>query len=338
MAPRIVIPAVIVLGLGAIIAIVALDPSSSDGSASLAGASGQSNAAIDGPDADYAARSGASGDRSSATRSGSESGGDANSGGSPGGVTARSVETRAADRRSGGRRGGMAQAFRDTIEASLREFDADGDGALSPEEREAMFQSRIYDADSDGDGLVTIRERVEARTREFLESPMGERIVGFFDQDGDGVLNAEEQARFDERAAQRQQRSMDRLLKEHDADGDGVMSDNETLAMQDAWIDQQRQFFDSVTEQFDEDGDGQLDLDERDDAWETARRDRERGRFLRRYDTNGDGRIGDTDHERFVSAYESGEPLADVNRDDVVNMDDLMAYRDMTESLERNRP
>jgi len=335
MSPRILIPIVVVLGLAAVLVIVTSGIGSGDG-AKLANASGRSVGAADSPGADFVG-----GARGAEDTGGSSpalvSGEDAPRGASAS-ETAQSVESRAPDRRRGGLRGDLPRSFRDTIEQRLLDYDTDGDGALSPDEREAMFRDRIARYDTNGDGLMTIRERVEGRTREFLESPMGDRIKGFFDQDGDGVLSAEEQARFDERAAQRQQRSMDRLLEEHDQDGDGVMSDEETLAMQDDWIEQQRQWFDSVTEQFDADGDEQLNLDERDTAWETAQRERARGRFLRRYDVNGDGRIGDADHERFVGAYDRGDPLADVNRDGVVNMDDLISYRDMTEAVERDTP
>lgn len=273
----------------------------------------------------------------------------ADSGGSGAGTDASGSDSaRSRDlqsRRTGGGSSAAAspmERFRDRIESQILEFDADGDGALSEAEREAMFAARqsemIERFDTNGDGFMSVDEMLTGRRQAFLDSPMGERIRSRFDEDGDGTLNEAERAAMEERFAERDERRMDRILDRHDEDGDGEMSDRETLAMQDAWMDRQRRFYDSVTERFDQNGDGLLDLDERDDAWATTIDRRARQRFLDRYDSNGDRVINDTDNGRFVDAYENGEPLADVNRDGVVNMDDLMEYRDRAEQVNADAP
>ncbi|MBO6513596.1 MAG: hypothetical protein JJ974_06505 [Phycisphaerales bacterium] len=245
-----------------------------------------------------------------------------------------------ADRRDGrggrgeGRRGGF-----DRMEEMIAQFDADGDGMLNQEERDAMAQSfrdRMTERfDLDGDGMVSIEEQFAAR-RSWLtdldfDSRRGQRVLAEYDLDGDGVLSEEEtaamNARFDERDAER----LAEIVEEYDTDGDGVMSDEETLAMQDQQFNEQRARWDRFSVQFDQDGDGNLNVDERVDARETMISQRQMDQFMRRYDTNGDRQIGTSDYERFTDAYGKKEPYGDVNRDGIFNMDDIVMFRDMTE-------
>lgn len=83
----------------------------------------------------------------------------------------------------------------------VKEFDKDGDGKLSEEERKAMRE--------------TMQARMEERRKEMLEK---------FDTDKDGKLSPEEQEAA--RAARHAE-----MLKKYDKDGDGKLSDEERAAM-----------------------------------------------------------------------------------------------------------
>ncbi len=242
-----------------------------------------------------------------------------------------------ASRRNGpGGREGRGNRFED-FEARLMEFDADGDGMLNEEERDAMansFRQRMIDRfDADGDGIVSIEEQFAARRESMLNSRRGQRMRDQFDADGDGTLNEEELAAMNAEIASREAERMAEIVSEYDLDGDGEMSLEETVAMQDQQFQERRDRMDQFTSQFDQDGDGNLNADERVDARDTMIERRELERFMRRYDTNGDGEIGTSDYDRFTDAYGKKEPYADVNRDGIYNMDDVVMFRDMTEHV-----
>jgi Ca2+-binding EF-hand superfamily protein len=244
-----------------------------------------------------------------------------------------------ASRRDGpggpGGRGGRDR-FGD-MEARMMQFDTDGDGMLNAEERDAMansFRQRMTERfDTDGDGVVSIEEQFAARREFMLNSRRGERMRDQFDADGDGTLNEEELAAMNAELDAREAERMAEIVAQYDTDGDGEMSIEETIAMQDQQFQERRQQMDQFTAQFDQDGDGNLNADERVDARDTMIERRELERFLRRYDTNGDGEIGTSDYDRFTDAYGKKEPYADVNGDGIYNMDDVVMFRDMTEHI-----
>lgn len=223
------------------------------------------------------------------------------------------------------------------MEEMILQYDLDGDGMLNDKEREIMMQSFrdrwIESQDTNGDGFVSADEMVAAGRERMLSSPRADRMKSRFDADGDGELSAEEENSFNAWLDERDQDRMDRMVRQHDTDGDGIMSDAETLAMQQQWSDRSRGWIDSMVEQYDSDGDGMLNADERLTANLTMEQRREMARFLERYDSNGDGKLGTTDYDRFVELYGQKQGGADVNRDGVVNVDDLTAYRDMTELI-----
>lgn len=83
----------------------------------------------------------------------------------------------------------------------MKEFDHDGDGTLSQEERSEMHR--------------IMRERREARRQELLKR---------FDADGDGHLNEAERSTARET-------TLKEMLAKYDADGDGTLNDAERKAM-----------------------------------------------------------------------------------------------------------
>ena len=95
---------------------------------------------------------------------------------------------------------------RGTLRArGFEEFDTDGDGRLSKEERATARTRRherhLEEFDADGDGQLSMEERATARTRRH------ERHLEEFDADGDGRLTGAEKERAeDARKRQRQRR------------------------------------------------------------------------------------------------------------------------------------
>lgn len=68
----------------------------------------------------------------------------------------------------------------------LEKFDADKDGKLSKEEREAARAAREKEFDKDGDGKLNDEER------KALQQDNRKRFIARFDKDGDGKLSDEE--------------------------------------------------------------------------------------------------------------------------------------------------
>lgn len=243
-----------------------------------------------------------------------------------------------------GRSGGASQDARGGWGAMMdrmTEFDLDGDGILSEEERrammEAMRQEWINRFDLDGDGELSREERMAARQAMFEQSPRGQELMRQFDADGDGVLNEEEQAAME--TFQREQREQQRAeqLARYDTNGDGELSRDERQAQREEqrgrWGDTMR---DAQTE-FDRDGDGQLSIEESQEAFAVMQERREIDRFIRDFDSDGNGSFGPADYNAFLSDYDRGDLGADVNGDGEVNSQDLAAYTDMV-TRSRNRP
>lgn len=110
----------------------------------------------------------------------------------------------------------------DTPRARLfEEFDADGDGKLSEDERSAARTKRherhLEEFDTDGDGKISGAERRAARAQR------KSKHIAQYDTDGDGTLSDEErQAARDKRSYRK-----DRELEQFDADGDGKLTGDE---------------------------------------------------------------------------------------------------------------
>ncbi len=241
------------------------------------------------------------------------------------GMQRRFPETRQRGARSGFERGSFADR--------MSQFDLDGDGFLSDEERQAMREARHAEMlarfDLDGDGELSGEERLAARQARFEDSDRGQALMRRFDVDGDGVLDETEQAAMDAYIQEQQDVRRADQLAQYDADGDGELSQEERQVQRD----EQRARWDDVrkkaTAEFDADGDGVLNIEEQQNAINAFLEQREIDRFINRYDSDGDGNMGSSDYDAFVNNYNAGDLRADVNRDGVVDLQDLMAYRDM---------
>ena len=248
-------------------------------------------------------------------------------------IEVEAVERRVpeAQQRSGQRdTGGFG---RGDFAARMAQFDLDGDGFLSDEEREAMRQARRAEMlarfDLDGDGEISREERLAARQSRFEDSDRGQALMRQFDADGDGVLDETEQAAMDAYIQEQQDARRAEQLAQYDADGDGELSQEERQVQRDEqrarWADVRQ----DAAAEFDADGDGVLNIEEQQNAINAFLEQREIDRFINRYDSDGDGRMGSGDYDAFVNDYNNSDPRADVNRDGVVDLQDLIAYRDM---------
>ena len=223
----------------------------------------------------------------------------------------------------------------------MAQFDLDGDGRLSREERETMKKTMrdemLKEFDLDGDGKLSREERQAARQARFEGTERGQALMRRFDANGDGVLSEEEQAAMDAYSEGQRQARQDEQIAQYDLDGDGELSREERQTQRDDREASRAEFMDAMTEEFDIDGDGELNEDEREDAFNAMRERREIDRFLARYDSDHDGSMSAADYNSFAIDYGNGDPGADVNNDGVVDTADLGAYRDLV-TRSGNRP
>ncbi len=125
-----------------------------------------------------------------------------------------------------------------------------------------------------------------------------------------------------------------------DVDGDGVLDDIET-AEADAVLAAKMSEFEKVSEasaesasrwyverlaRFDANGDGELDLDESYEAYLNDVETKASWRFHDRYDADQDGLVGQADFEAFLLLYQSKDPSADVDDDGRLTDRDVEAF------------
>jgi Ca2+-binding EF-hand superfamily protein len=131
---------------------------------------------------------------------------------------------------------------------ALKQFDKDGDGKLSEDERKAMMEARKAmgdkmrlahekEFDKNGDGKLDDAEKaamMEARKtmrEQFMQAREKE-----FDKNGDGKLDDAERATMMESFKQRNPEAagrMQEMVKRFDKDGDGKLNDDERKALRD---------------------------------------------------------------------------------------------------------
>ena len=103
----------------------------------------------------------------------------------------------------------------------FEEYDTDGDGRLTKDERAAArkkhYEKHVQKFDTDGDGKLSETERGVARKEQYS------RHVEQFDTDGDGKLSEEER----EAAREKRSNRRDQALERFDADGDGQLTGEE---------------------------------------------------------------------------------------------------------------
>lgn len=109
------------------------------------------------------------------------------------------------------------------------DLDADNDGKVTPEELQAHAAARFAAADTDGNGTLSVEEliaRQEVLRTERMQRG-AERMIERMDQNGDGVLSADEMG----------PRNGDRLFARLDADDDGAISEEEMTKARERFAD-----------------------------------------------------------------------------------------------------
>ena len=168
-------------------------------------------------------------------------------------------------RRGGGRRWRRGGAFEANM---LKQYDADGDGTLSEEERREMFRE--------------------------MQNQRRQRRLDRFDTDGDGKLSDEERAAIRNRRGGRW-REMRRKweLRDFDANSDGEIDETERKAIR-AFGQKFMGLGKEVDRRFNDlDGNGEVTREERRQAQQQWRKVVWKGmvRFSKYLDTNGDGKM-----------------------------------------------
>lgn len=104
-------------------------------------------------------------------------------------------------------------------------IDANGDGAVTPEEMGAHRAARFASADANGDGFLTAGEMLKMRG-----GKRAEKMLKKFDKDGNGQLDASE---LEAAAEHRGGKKAAKMIERMDTDGDGKLALSEMTAKHD---------------------------------------------------------------------------------------------------------
>jgi hypothetical protein len=242
--------------------------------------------------------------------------------------------------------------------AQIEAWDSDRDGFLTDGEREAgragsgdrirefvdqqmaaMEQAGMFA----GEGGDATRAQTEADIRANMEAAMGgeqaEMMAGMMT--AQELMQAMRVENMDQQEMQAEMMSSLPPAPDYgsfDADGDGQVGPGETEAFQRAMNEYQKQVQDLVAEQSarfmrrqfehatgqsDTNGDGRLTPDEWDRRLEMLLAQRDERLFVRSYDLDGDGGVGQDELMNFVDWHRAGSLRADANYDGVVDARDL---------------
>jgi len=236
----------------------------------------------------------------------------------------------------GSTRGGSSTGEKSGMDlwiARQAEFDTDGDGFLSELEKKAMGEALkgewMSKHDLDGDGKMSREEWDALKRDQFESSPWGQELMRQFDSDGDGMLSEAEQQAMDAHLRELGEQKRRDELARLDTNGDGEISKQERAVE----AEQRRQWWDHAVDRakltYDYDGDGELNIEESQDAWDAWVEYQTIAEFVRRFDSDSNGTMGPADYDAYLAHYQARDSSADVNRDGVVNSEDLSAYADL---------
>ncbi|MFP4104922.1 MAG: hypothetical protein ACLFVU_02435 [Phycisphaerae bacterium] len=222
-----------------------------------------------------------------------------------------------------------ADAYRKALAKKVAgNFDANKNNRLEPAER-AKANAALHAGRISADGGATTHPATDrgsgenGNTAENADAESGEpnprrsrrqRLLDRYDTDGDGKVSAEERnkavAEWRERIRKRMEERRKQQLEKYDTDGDGELSEAEREKMeQQRRQERQKRVREWLERRFDADKDGKLDAEEQkryDEAVkkyeERMKRFRQRARQwreqrIKRYDTDGDGKLSETERE-----------------------------------------
>jgi Ca2+-binding EF-hand superfamily protein len=208
--------------------------------------------------------------------------------------------------------GGKFESIKKSKADWMARFDADGDGELSEEEIQVSKE--------------TFRAEREARKQQWL--------LDKYDQDGDGVLGADEQAKVEAdrveretKRAEREAENASRAVEAYDTDGDGVLSEDEKQAGRTTRQEYMTQQHEAMQSLFDADSSGKVTGDEREAMHETMGQLFGEMKMVRTFDSNGDNAITGADMPAYMDMFLAGDPRADLDYNGVVNEADLANFQ-----------
>lgn len=226
--------------------------------------------------------------------------------------------------------------------AQLANWDSDGDGFLSDDER-ASGEATIEMQDFDGDGEYSDQERVASYQSLLMEMNMGLMLL---EMPGLQEMQAEMQAEMIARSQEMQTAYPNQ--QDFDLDGDGQMSEVEQSAFdqemeaygarqlemnaefQEAALDMgarmMKMQFDSAVAALDSDGDGRLATEEWSVSLDGLRGERDSRMFKYLYDADRSGGVNDYEVARFMDAYDSKSIYADADLNGTVDTQDLQYF------------
>lgn len=240
--------------------------------------------------------------------------------------------------------------------AQMEEWDTDRDGLLSDDERQtgqagsgdairelAAEQIRALEENGtfDGEGGEQRRAELMRQMEEGIAQAMDENadVAGFVT--ASKLMEAMRLENMDQQQFQAEMMSSMPQPPDHqsfDADGDGVVGPGETEAFQEAMSAFQteiqdftadatslyfRRQFDHAASQSDANGDGRLTPGEWDTRLDMLLAQRDQRLFLRSYDFDASGAVGQDELMTFVDWHRDGSLRADANYDGVVDARDL---------------
>lgn len=201
----------------------------------------------------------------------------------------------------------------------LARYDKNGDGQLDAGEKAAMKADQV----SLGDVWKPGSENPTRPTAAAPADParLQAELLRRFDKDGDGKLNAAEQAEADKaREESMKQRAAtaahpdttrlrEEMLRRFDHNGDGKLDESERAEMEKARQQMEqnggvKRFRAQVLKMFDQDGDGVLNAAER------AAAEKFRLEQVKRFDRDGDGQLGPEERAEALKAFVAGHPDA----------------------------
>lgn len=210
--------------------------------------------------------------------------------------------------------------------------EADARSEKQRQEWAALREEMLKKHDADGNGRLEGEER-QAAWRDMR----GQWTERAFDADGDGKLSEQEAASMKEAQAE-MQATYDRWrsdwVRKYDADGDGQLSEEERRAGFDAMRKEFGDLAASWRNQWDTDGDGQLSDQERQVMQDALRK---RGEELRKeLDTDGDGRVTGQEMRAFWTKLRE---VYDADEDGVLSPDEMkMMFRDQMQRIKPAAP
>jgi hypothetical protein len=193
--------------------------------------------------------------------------------------------------------------FTQILENVVERFDADSSGDLDAQENAALTAEY-----GDLEAGVSAEHPNQGQPGKLAA------LLGAYDSDGSGILEATEIATLQADIEARCEARLAKLVEEFDVDGDGELDETEWAAARAALRERFAGHRLGRVAEFDADGDGQLDAGERAIVREQARDRRDQARA--RFDADGDGEIGEDERAAF------GEHVRACVRDDVPVMSD----------------